>query len=1610
MGFDNECIINIQSLAGEYFCPVCRLLVYPNEALQTQCTHLYCKPCLTYVVSTTRACPYDGYLVTEADSKPLLESNKAMADTIGKISVHCLYHRSGCTWQGPLSECMSHCSGCAFGNSPVVCNSCGVQIVHRQVQEHAQSCPGVQPQSQQPDGVTQAAATGTAATSDQGQSVAAAGVSGSQAQTSQVSAAPPAGQNPSQQANSVTQAQASLAATPTPEQWYQQQQKYQQYYQQYPGYDPYQQQYQQFYPYQQQAVQQFQQQPIHAYPSQVPGQLQPQAYVQPQPQPQFQSQQQVHAQAQPQNQQQPHALAPAQSQSLPQAQASLQQQVHPAAQPQPQFQAQGQAPSHSLLQSQPYPLAQPYSQPQPVQPVAPQPMQMPQYPQTQTQLQHPHAQMQPQPYPQPQAQRYPHPQSQPQVQVQPSPHSQPSHPPTQPSQPINPGAQLQGHPSVHVVTGFQSYPQPPTQQQMPVGASHPMHMSGPYQQPQQPGQIQGHFPQQPAQMHLPQSHAMITNQQPPALLPSQVQPQSGPVGQQPPVHPHAQQTGYQVQRPVMQPQQAASQQYVQQQAFSMQGPYAQQPPPMQAQLRAQGLPQAHQPSQQNFALPHAAQLSVPQNYVARPAISHSTGPPSAPAAGLANAGHARPTQLSAAQPSVNQNYPLQASNQLTSTEQLPIQVQQTIKSGAVEKPGDQIVEHRIQGQDNIKEDPRDTTSGMGTQSSGMRNVKSENGVNYVDDQKSLDGHENETSFADSSAKELPDVKQMLGTETELNASKNGLAVQDAKLKVKEDATENISEASGGGKTSGQERADVNKRAEGSLLENEVRDAQRGAHGAPLGSVSTLHQPHFVSHVSGSHSAPTTDQGRNQLPLMHYGPPHQPRPAVPSVVQSIPHSGSSQHTALLGHPPSQLRPQGPGQIPPTGQPFTTPDSDQPPTLKQPHSVVHPENPSGGILGPGSAASFPRGPGNMGPPQGHYNQGNVPPYVAGQPRIPLGEPFGAPPFVAQPPGSTRGGAMGRAPAHVSEGSLSQQRPPNPTDVEMFPAQRPGFFDGRQLDLHSHGAMERGPYFPPSAMKLASGPRPDLSSAFGVRDERFKVLPEENLKHFPAETMQHPAGHRDFENRKFTGPSYLDGGPSANFGSQFPLSRGLDHQAPPVFGGDGMPRPFEKAQHGFDQDSAAPSRFLPPFHHGGSLHRNDEGDRSRPLGFHDDNLGRADLNRSHLDFPEPVPEFGRRHVNSLTPRSPGRDYAGLPSRGFGNFTGGEIEGNESRSFGGGSKPFDLSSDPLGKAMHENRFPAPPGHLQGSELDRPGNLPMGNHPGVGPPVNHSRAGDVIFHDVLPGHLRRGEHFGPRNTDLGEGTGFGSFVSHGRIGDRPMAGNFPSHLPVGESFRGDRVGHPRLGEPGFRSSYTLPRYAHDSGFLPVEKETFDYSGKRKPVMCRICRVDCETVEGLDLHSQTREHQKKAMDMVLRIKQQNSKKQKTSNDRSSLEDGNKPRNASFEGHGNKQGVECSSVDFHVHDSCRSLRNMLYKISSFAHSLIAVLYSRNSPAITRNLKILECSSVDFQALGTRKEHRPLAPCEFWDSYAESELKIYGLTEGKSRISRANAASDSVLGST
>ncbi|KAI4385572.1 hypothetical protein MLD38_003583 [Melastoma candidum] len=533
MGFDNECIVNIQSLAGEYFCPVCRLLVNPNEALQSQCTHLYCKPCLSYIANSSRACPYDGYLVTESDSKLLTESNRALAESIGKVPVHCLYHRSGCTWQGPLSECLNHCPGCAFGNSPVVCNRCGIQIVHRQVLEHAQTCPGVQ--TQPPAEGSQLAGVSSAA--DQSLNLKNTGTSNSQAPVSQT-AMPGPMSNPQ-----ITSAQVPVAGqtiVPTPEQWYQQQQhQYQQYYQQYVGYDLYQQQYQQYYPYQAQEAQ-----------------------VQPQPQSQVQPQPQSQVQVQPQPQPLVHGQHPGQQQLL------MQRQTHAPAvaiAPPSYAQVQPTMPPPSQLPSQVQPsqlvtlsITQHDSQPAhyPTQPFMQAVTQVP--PNQQSLPQMPQPGVQPMINPSLQHQ----PSTAPQVPSQTPPAVVIQHPHLPANQQVI--AQTHGQrPLSQAVTDYQSYPQaqpyPGSLQPLPilVQPNAQPHLVQPNTQPHLV-QNQAQFPQPPPQARPFRPHIAVPHQQQSSVLPSPAQLPGVPTVQQQLMRPPSQQPGLPV------PQHTVTRQYPQQ--------------------------------------------------------------------------------------------------------------------------------------------------------------------------------------------------------------------------------------------------------------------------------------------------------------------------------------------------------------------------------------------------------------------------------------------------------------------------------------------------------------------------------------------------------------------------------------------------------------------------------------------------------------------------------------------------------------------------------------------------------------------------------------------------------------------------------------------------------------------------------------------------------------------------------------------------------------------------------------------------------------------------------------------------------------------------------------
>ncbi|XP_021820790.1 transcription factor SPT20 homolog [Prunus avium] len=617
---------------------------------------------------------------------------------------------------------MAGTSGCAFGNSSVGCNRCGIQIVHRQVQEHAQNCPGVQPQAQQTDGALDTSASGTSATADQTQAATQSGVAKSQAQVFQISSVTPPGSDPDQKANSSSQAVVQ-AAVPTAEQWYQHQQQYQQYYRQ------------NYFTYQQAAVQQSQQRHLQSHLPYRTVQHQPRAYLQSQPQTQPSLRAQLsQSQSQPQPQiQPPHVQVPVAAQTQNQAQVNKQQQLHPAVQTYPAARRQ------PLPQSLQYFQAPSHSQPHP------QHVQMPHNQQAQIQ-QHTHSQIHPQHHPISQPQPHSQPQPQPQAQLQQ--HPQP-HPQLHPSQSMNTTVQPQTqHPSSHAVTGNHLYPQPHLHQPVQSGApqQHTTDMQShgvPHSQSRTPVQIQSQSPQQPPVMRLPPSH--IPNQQQPALLPFPGQIRNINPAKQQLVHSYAQQPGNTVQqRPLMHA--------VQRSIPRHHRPYVQQQPPTQLHPRGQShsFPlhvHAYTQSQRNIALSQGIQLSqsniggsgrpmMPIHGVQSQTSVQTTG-------GL----HLRPVHPAVNLPSTNQSNMVRTKN--------------LVQSGANSRPTTSERHAEQESESSAQQIAKNVTHDVGTASAvvgdaEVKTVKSEMDMKSIDNEYKPTG-EDKTNHGDTSSKEIPDI-------------------------------------------------------------------------------------------------------------------------------------------------------------------------------------------------------------------------------------------------------------------------------------------------------------------------------------------------------------------------------------------------------------------------------------------------------------------------------------------------------------------------------------------------------------------------------------------------------------------------------------------------------------------------------------------------------------------------------------------------------------------------------------------------------------------------------------------------------------------------------------
>lgn len=233
------------------------------------------------------------------------------------------------------------------------------------------------------------------------------------------------------------------------------------------------------------------------------------------------------------------------------------------------------------------------------------------------------------------------------------------------------------------------------------------------------------------------------------------------------------------------------------------------------------------------------------------------------------------------------------------------------------------------------------------------------------------------------------------------------------------------------------------------------------------------------------------------------------------------------------------------------------------------------------------------------------------------------------------------------------------------------------------------------------------------------------------------------------------------------QFPRPSRLDTEPVPKFGSYSS-RPVERGPHGFGMDMGLRAHEKEP--HGLNVnpmsgpsrfmppfHPDDA--RERPVALPEDNLGRP-------DFPGNVPGHGRHRMGGFVSRSPSREYRGISPHGFVRHPGDDIDGRE--------RPFN------------DRFSGFPGHL---------------HRGGFEMAEHLRS-----HDIPPPHFRKGEYLGhhnmPGHLQMGEPIGFGDVPGHERMGEFGRPGNFH---------------HPRLGEPGFRSSFSLREFPNDGGIYTVK-------------------------------------------------------------------------------------------------------------------------------------------------------------------------------------------------
>ena len=143
--------LDVERFEGEVqedlICLLCNKVI--DVPSSSTCKHLFCAQCLQKSVGKKQNCPHPNcdkpLSVVPASSRSAdtagKEEEEALAERLGKLSIHCPHRSTGCTAVFPLTNLDRHAdSECEYRLTPCENDGCKVQCPLNKLEEHMERC------------------------------------------------------------------------------------------------------------------------------------------------------------------------------------------------------------------------------------------------------------------------------------------------------------------------------------------------------------------------------------------------------------------------------------------------------------------------------------------------------------------------------------------------------------------------------------------------------------------------------------------------------------------------------------------------------------------------------------------------------------------------------------------------------------------------------------------------------------------------------------------------------------------------------------------------------------------------------------------------------------------------------------------------------------------------------------------------------------------------------------------------------------------------------------------------------------------------------------------------------------------------------------------------------------------------------------------------------------------------------------------------------------------------------------------------------------------------------------------------------------------------------